>query len=232
MVRACDEIIRAIQRRRIDGDDELVHQILAGKNPIDRPEKLVSGTKVDDPASRKLLTGGGMAAIESSDDPMIKLASLVDAQVRVESLESDELAEIERQAYAQIAKATFATQGTSTYPDGTFSLRLSFGPVVGYQEKGTYIPAMTDIDAAFNHEATHKGQNFFDFPESWYKARDAGKISQSTPVNFVCTADIIGGNSGRTVINKNMELVGLIFDGNIQSLTADYLYSDRQAPLG
>ena len=221
-----DVIARMIEMR--GGDDELCQKILDGKNPIDRAEELISGTKVDDPEFRKSIAGGGMAAVEASDDPMIKLALLVDAEVRTEQLEADELAEIERQAYAQIAEATFATQGTSTYPDATFSLRLSFGPVVGYQQKGQDIPAMTDINGAFNHEETHKGQEYFELPKSWHKARDEGKISQTTPFNFVCTADIIGGNSGSPVINKNLELVGLIFDGNIQSLTADYLYSDRQ----
>ena len=221
-----DVIARMVEMR--GGDDELCQKILDGKNPIDRAEELINGTKVDDPEFRKSLAGGGMAAIETSEDPMIKLALLVDDEVRKEQLKSDELAEIERQAYAQIAEATFATQGTSTYPDATFSLRLSFGPVVGYKEKGKDIPAMTDINGAFNHEETHKGQEFFDLPKSWHEARKSGKISQTTPFNFVCTADIIGGNSGSPVVNKNMELVGLIFDGNIQSLTADYLYSDRQ----
>ena len=221
-----DVIARMVEMR--GGDDELCQKILDGKNPIDRAEELINGTKVDDPEFRKSLAGGGMAAIETSEDPMIKLALLVDDEVRKEQLKSDELAEIERQAYAQIAEATFATQGTSTYPDATFSLRLSFGPVVGYKEKGKDIPAMTDINGAFNHEETHKGQEFFDLPKSWHDARKSGKISQTTPFNFVCTADIIGGNSGSPVVNKNMELVGLIFDGNIQSFTADYLYSDRQ----
>ena len=153
---------------------------------------------------------------------------MVDSEVRAELLASDELAEIERQAYAQIAEAQFATQGTSTYPDATFSLRLAFGPVLGYTEKGKAIPSMTNFGGAFQHEAAHVGQEYFDLPQSWHKARDAKQISLDTPYNFVCTADIIGGNSGSPVINEKMELVGLIFDGNIQSLTADYLYSDRQ----
>jgi len=222
-----DVIARMVEQR--GGDDELCKQILDGKSPIDRAEELISGTKLDDPEFRKSLAGGGATAIEESDDPLIKLARLVDSEVRADQLVEDELAEIERQAYAQIAEAKFATEGTSTYPDATFSLRLAFGPVMGYTEKGKQIPAMTDVEGAFMHEAAHKGQEYFELPESWHKARAAEKINPKTPHNFVCTADIIGGNSGSPVINKNMELVGLIFDGNIQSLTADYLYSDRQA---
>ena len=221
-----DVIARMVEQR--GGDDELCQKILAGKNPIDRAEELISGTKVDDPEFRKSIAGGGKTAIESSDDPMIKLALLVDAEVRSEQLVTDELAEIERQAYAQIAEAKFATEGTSTYPDATFSLRLAFGPVKGYTQKGKEIPAMTDVAGAFAHEEAHKGQEYFELPQSWHAARESQKLNMKTPHNFVCTADIIGGNSGSPVINKNMELVGLIFDGNIQSLTSDYLYSDRQ----
>jgi hypothetical protein len=222
-----DVIARMVEMR--GGDDELCVKILAGKSPIDRAAELIGGTNLEDPEYRKSLAGGGATAIESSTDPLIQLARLVDPFVRADQLVADELAEIERQAYAQIAEATFATQGTSTYPDATFSLRLAFGPVVGYTENGVEIPAMTDVSGAFEHEAAHKGQEYFELPESWHKAKSEGKLNPKTPHNFVCTADIIGGNSGSPVINKNMELVGLIFDGNIQSLTADYLYSDRQA---
>lgn len=221
-----DVIARMVEQR--GGDDKLCKQILAGKSPVDRAEELISGTKLEDPEFRKSLAGGGATAIEQSDDPLIQLARLVDSEVRADQLVTDELAEIERQAYAQIAEAKFATEGTSTYPDATFSLRLAFGPVMGYTEKGKKIPAMTDVEGAFKHEEAHRGQEYFELPASWHKARAEEKINPKTPHNFVCTADIIGGNSGSPVFNKNMELVGLIFDGNIQSLTADYQYSDRQ----
>lgn len=222
-----DVIARMVEMR--GGDDELNQKILAGKSPIDRAAELIGSTKLDDPEFRKTLAAGGWQAIVDSKDPLILLARLVDEEVRAQQLVSDELAEIERQAYAQIAEAKFATEGTSSYPDATFSLRLAFGPVVGYTEKGQQIPAMTDVEGAFKHEEAHKGQEFFELPASWHAARDANKIDMKTPYNFVCTADIIGGNSGSPVLNKNMELVGLIFDGNIQSLTADFMYTDRQA---
>lgn len=221
-----DLISRMVEMR--GGDDQLCQKILVGKSPVDRGEELISGTQLDDPDFRRSLAAGGAKAIEASKDPLIQLARMVDSEVRAEQLVGDELAEIERQAYAQIAEAQFATQGTSTYPDATFSLRLAFGPVLGYTEKGKAVSSMTNIGGAFQHETAHAGQEYFELPESWHKARDAKKIDLTTPYNFVCTADIIGGNSGSPVINEKMELVGLIFDGNIQSLTADYLYSDRQ----
>lgn len=222
-----DMIARMLELR--GGDDELCQQILGGVSAQDRAVDAVQGTKLDDPAFRRELAAKGKAGIAACDDPMIKLALLVDPKVREDNQRADELAEMERQAYAKIAEAQFATQGTSSYPDATFSLRLAFGPVVGYEQNGESIPAMTDFNGAFGHEASHKGQEYFDLPKSWHEARDSGKMKLDTPYNFVCTADIIGGNSGSPVVNKNLELVGLIFDGNIQSLPGDYLYSDRQA---
>lgn len=218
-----DLLARTLEIRGAD-DDSCV-AMLAGKSPTDRAAELVGGTKLDDVAVRRKLASGGMDAIKASDDPMIKFAMLVDEEVRATRKESEELQEIERQAYAEIAEALFATQGTSTYPDATFSLRLAFGPVKGYELGGKQIPAWTLMNGAFKHEKTHDGQKDYSLPESWHGARQ--RISSSTPMNFVCTADIIGGNSGSPVVNKDLELVGLIFDGNIQSLTADYLYDDR-----
>lgn len=200
--------------------------MLNGKSPLERAAELVGGTRLADVAFRKELASGGINAINASDDPLIVFARLVDDEVRAFRQESEELQEIERQAYAEIAEALFATQGTSTYPDATFTLRLSFGPVAGYEQAGEQIPAWTNMAGAFKHEADHEGQKDYELPESWQQARE--RISESTPFNFVCTADIIGGNSGSPVVDKNLELVGLIFDGNIQSLTADYFYDDRQ----
>ena len=196
-----DVIARMLEMR--GGDDETCQAILEGKSPQDRAADLIGETQLDSVDFRKSLVEGGKDAVMGSRDPMIMLAWLVDAEVRAEQKITDELDEMEKQAYSQIAEATFATQGTSTYPDATFTLRLSFGPVKGYEENGTSIPPMTDVDGAFMHEETHQGQQDFDLPESWHRNRS--KIAGTTPFNFVCTADIIGGNSGSPVINKDLE---------------------------
>ena len=216
-----DEIARMCEIR--GADDELCQKILAGKNPINRAAELILESKLDDPEVRKSIAKGGIEAIKNSKDPLIQLALLVDDKVRADRKDSEELGEIEKQAYAQISEVLFATNGTSVYPDATFTLRLAFGPVVGYKEKGKSIPAFTDVKGTFAHE---NGQKDFVLPETWTSARD--RIPGGTRMNFVCTADIIGGNSGSPVVNKDLELVGLIFDGNIQSLVADYAYSDTQ----
>jgi len=219
-----DEIARMCEVR--GADDELCQKILAGKNPIDRAAELINGSKLEDPEVRKSIAAGGIDAIKNSTDPLIQLALLVDDKVRDDRKSSEELGEIEKQAYAQISKVLFAANGTSVYPDATFTLRLAFGPVSGYEEKGKSIPAFTDVNGTFAHEESHDGQKDFVLPETWAAARD--RIPGSTQMNFVCTADIIGGNSGSPVVNKDLEVVGLIFDGNIQSLIADYAYSDTQ----
>jgi len=217
-----DEIARMCEIR--GADDELCQKILAGKNPIDRASELILGSKLDDPEARQQIAAGGIEAVKGSGDPLIQLALLVDDKVRADRKVSEELGEIEKQAYAKISKVLFAANGTSVYPDATFTLRLAFGPVVGYEEKGQSIPAFTDISGTFAHEKP--GQKDFELPETWTSARE--KIPGGTRMNFVCTADIIGGNSGSPVVNKDLEVVGLIFDGNIQSLIADYAYSDKQ----
>lgn len=220
-----DLISRAMEMR--GPDDELVKKILDGKSPQARAAELVNGTKLDTVEARKELAAGGKAAIDASQDPMILLAKLIDADDRHYTKVGEEIQEMERQAYAMIAEALFMEKGESTYPDATFSLRLSFGTVDGYEENGKQLPAWTTMGGAFEHEAAHNAKEPWKLPESWHQHRK--DIDESTPLNFVSTADIIGGNSGSPVVNKDGELVGLIFDGNIQSLTANYFYSDKQS---
>ncbi len=206
--------------------DPLCQAMLAGMKPNDRAAQLVAGTRLHDVSYRRQLAEGGWSAIQASDDPMIQLALLVDDEVRRFRSATEELDELEKQAYARISDLVFAQKGTSTYPDATFTLRLAFGTVQGYVQDGQDIPAWTLMGDAFEHEAKHAGQADYQLPPSWHAARQV--IPSSTPFNFVCTADIIGGNSGSPVVNRNLELVGLIFDGNIQSLVADFVYTEEQ----
>jgi peptidase S46-like protein len=135
--------------------------------------------------------------------------------------------ETKQQAYADLAKARFALEGTSSYPDATFTLRLSYGPVKGYEENGKQIPALTTTAGLYQRGAEHKNQGPFAIPNRWLDHKS--KLNPNTPFNFVSTADIIGGNSGSPVVNKNNEFVGIIFDGNIQSLALDCIFTEKQA---
>ena len=224
-VKLADELARLVENR--GGDDELVAKVLAGKGPRERAAELIDGTKLDEIDVRKRYLEGSLADIKQSDDAMISLARVLESEYRRLRTINEELDERERQAYAKITAAVSQLQGDSGYPDATFTLRLAFGQVKHYSQDGQRIDHATDFAGAFEHEQQHAGQTDFDLPKSYHAAKDS--LDLSTQLNFVCTADIIGGNSGSPVVNRKGELVGLIFDGNIQSLTSDYLYTDNQA---
>jgi hypothetical protein len=209
-------------------ENALVQKVLAGKSPQERAVELVKGTKLKDVEVRKKLFEGGKKAVNAADDTMIALARLVDPAARAErKVIETQVEEVQRQAYAEIARVQFALEGTSTYPDATFTLRLSFGVVKGYEENGRHVPFQTTFAGLFARAAEMKYRPPFDLPERWLKAKD--KLDLETPLNFVCTADIIGGNSGSPVVNRDAEVVGLIFDGNIQSLVLDFAFSEDLA---
>ncbi|HEX4641714.1 MAG TPA: S46 family peptidase, partial [Chthoniobacterales bacterium] len=212
---------------QLGSNDPLVQQVLAGKSPINRATELVTGTKLKDAAVRKQLYSGGTAAVSAAKDPMIELARLVDGPAREARKTHESQDEVKQQAYAEIAKARFALQGTSSYPDATFTLRLSYGPLKAYEENGKQIPALTTTAGLYQRATEHNNQPPFDLPKRWLDRKS--KLNQSTPFNFVSTADIIGGNSGSPVVNQANEFVGIIFDGNIQSLALDGIYTEKQA---
>jgi hypothetical protein len=212
---------------RFGADDSLVRQVLAGKSPVDRARELVTGTKLKDVAFRKQLYTGGAAAVSAAKDPMIELARLVDGPAREARKVYEAQDENKQQAYPEIAKARFAIEGMGSYPDATFTLRLSYGTVRGYEEGGKQIPALTNTAGLYQRSAEHNNQPPFDIPKRWLDRKS--RLNPNTPFNFVSDADIIGGNSGSPVVNKNNEFVGIIFDGNIQSLVLDCIFSDKQA---
>ena len=210
------------------GDDAYAQKALGGMSPRARAELLVRGTKLKDVELRKQLSEGGTVAIAASDDPMIRLAVELDPESRAwRKKYEDEIEGAEKYAYAKIAAAQFAINGEDMYPDATFTLRLAFGPVKGFVEGGRQVPPFTTFEGMYKRATERKGQTGFDLPQRWWDRKD--KLKLDTPYNFVCTADIIGGNSGSPVVNKKGEVVGLIFDGNIQSLVLDIAYTEEQA---
>lgn len=209
-------------------ESALVQKVLNGKSPRQRAAELIRNTKVKDVAFRKKLFDGGRQAVEAAQDPLIEVARIVDADARaVRKIMETQVDEVKKQAHAQIAKARYAVEGDSVYPDATFTLRLAFGTVKGYEQSGEKIPFETKIAGLYERAREQGERPPFDLPKSWKERKN--KLDLNTPFNFVCTADIIGGNSGSPVINRNAEVVGLIFDGNIQSLVLDFAYSDQQA---
>ena len=208
-------------------NDPFVQKVLAGKSPHARAVELVSGTKLKDVASRKDVYPKNAAALQAAHDPMIDLARLVDGPARNARKIYDAQEETKKQAYSEIAKARFAIEGTSSYPDATFTLRLSYGTVRGYEQDGKQISAFTDFAGLYQRSTEHDNKSPFDLPQRWIDKKS--KLDLSTHFNFVSDADIIGGNSGSPVVNKAAEFVGIIFDGDIQSLVLDCIYTDKQA---
>src|SRR5689334_7539636 len=207
----------------LGADNPLVKQVLDGKTPEARAEELIGGTKLDDPAYRKQLAAGGKKAIEESTDPMIVVARLIDPKAReVRKRYESEVTGVERANYVKIARALFEIEGTKMYPDATFTPRLSYGTVAGYMENGKKIPPFTTLGGLFARSEAFKREFPYNLPQRWYDKKSA--LDLSTPFNFVTTNDITGGNSGSPTINQNAELVGLIFDGNIQSIVGDFMY--------
>src|SRR5690349_4043225 len=207
----------------LGADDPLVKQVLDGKTPEQRADELISGTKLDDPAYRKQLAAGGKKAIEESTDPMIVVARLIDPKAReVRKRYESEVTGVERANYVKIARALFEIEGTKMYPDATFTPRLSYGAVQGYMENGKKVPPFTTLGGLYARADSFKQEFPYNLPQRWYDKKAA--LDLNTPFNFVSTNDIIGGNSGSPTINQNAELVGLIFDGNIQSLVGDFMF--------
>jgi hypothetical protein len=209
-------------------NDPLVQKVLAGQSPRERAAQLVEGTKLKSVEMRKKLAEEKPEAFRQSTDPMIQLAVLVDPQARsLRKTYEDQVEEPLRQAYAKLAAARFAIYGTEVYPDATFTLRLAFGLVKGYTEQGRQIPPWTTFAGLYERAQEQGDREPFQLPPRWLERKD--QLNLATPFNFVSTADIIGGNSGSPVVNRRGEIVGIIFDGNIQSLVLDFIYTEQQA---
>jgi Peptidase S46 len=210
------------------GEHPLVVQVLASKNPSARAAELVAGCTLRDVAERRRLFDGGQTAVEASADAIVQLARLVDAEARaVRKRYEDEVEEVERQGYAAIAQARFAAFGRSVAPDATFTLRLAFGVVKGYEEDGQPIAFHTTFGGAFDRADRMGHREPFALAKRWLERKD--RLDLATPFNFVSTADTIGGNSGSPVLNRAGELVGINFDRNRHGLVRNFVYTDVQA---
>lgn len=211
-------------RETLTADSPIVKKIFGKRSPSEIAEAVVQGSKLKDMAVRQKLFAGGKKAILESNDPMIQFALLVDPDARAyRKIYEETIEPVIIKNSEKIAKAQFAVFGSNTYPDATFTLRVSYGKILGYDEDGHRVNPITTIQGAFDRDT---GREPFALPDSWEKAK--ASLSMSTPLNFCSTNDIIGGNSGSPVINQKQEIVGLIFDGNIQSLGGDYGYDGAQ----
>jgi len=207
----------------LGANEPYVKAVLGGRTPAEVAQEAFAGTGLADPAFRKSLVEGGEAAVQASTDPMIVLARKVDPfdRQRTKALE-DNVESVETPAGEKIGQARFAVYGKSLYPDATFTLRLGYGAVKGYPMNGTEAPPITTFYGLYDRAYSFGLKFPFNLPSRYLERRS--RLDLSGPVDFVSTCDIIGGNSGSPVINKAGELVGLIFDGNIEGLVGDFVY--------
>jgi hypothetical protein len=208
---------------KLGADHAMVKRVLNGRTPEAAAQYYVRGTKLADVAERKKLTADP-AAVAASKDTMIELVRKLDTHGRgLFKRFEDKVEAVQASSASRIARARFAVYGANEYPDATFTLRLTYAPVKGYTNAaGKAVPWATDFAGLY---ARATGEEPFALPPSWTKAKGALKLK--TPYNFVSTADTHGGNSGSPTVNTKGELVGILFDGNIEGLPNQYLYRDK-----
>jgi hypothetical protein len=211
---------------KLGPDEPYVKAALQGRTPADTAKDVIRGTKLGDVAVRKALVSGGPEAVRASTDPLVAFVRRIDPPIREARKRADtEIESVETLAGERMGKARFAAYGKSAYPDATFTLRLSYGAVKGYPMNGTQAPARTTFYGLYDRARSFGFKAPYDLPERYTSRQKA--LTLATPFNIVTTNDIIGGNSGSPVINRKGELVGLVFDGNIESLVGDFVYDDR-----
>ena len=209
-------------REELGPDHPAVRRVLGKSSPAEIAARAVDGSRLRELAVRRRLWEEGAAAVNASDDAMIALARTIDPDARaIRRMYEDEIDSVVKKSQEAIAEARFAVQGRTTYPDATFTLRLSYGQVKGWREGTREVPPFTTFAGAFERDT---GKDPFALPPSWHAAKD--RLDLGTRFDFVTTNDIIGGNSGSPVVNARAEIVGLVFDGNIHSLGGEYGFDE------
>ncbi len=210
---------------QLGADDPYAKICLGGKSPEEAMKALLAGTRLMDPAERRKLVEGGQAAVAASTDSLVVLARQLDPLLReMNKWQEENIESVTRPAGEKIGQARFAVYGKTTPPDATFTLRLSYGAVKGYPMNGTVAPSKTTYYGLYDRAASFDFKPPFHLPKRFLEKRD--QLDLSTPLDFVCACDIIGGNSGSPVVNRAGELVGLVFDGNIESLVGRFVYDE------
>jgi Peptidase S46 len=200
--------------------------VLKGRTPAAVAKEAMGGTKLGDPAARKALVASGVSGLSTSTDPLVVLARVADGFSRKnQKMLDDRVTSVATEAGEKIGRARFAVYGHSVYPDATFTLRLSYGQVKGYRMNGTIAPYKTTLFGLYERAQSFDLKPPFDLSSRYLDKRSS--LDLTTPMNFVTTNDIIGGNSGSPVVNREGEFVGIIFDGNIESLVGRFVYSEE-----
>ena len=222
------ELLLRIAQERLGADDPILRAVLAGRTPEVAARELVSGFTLADTAARQQFLTGGAAGAEASTDPVIRVARQLMPLVMELQMQSQALNQREQVARNALGRAFYEIYGTDVPPDATFTLRLADGVVKGYEAGGTLNPPHTTFYGLYNrYNGFGRGENpDFALPRRWQTPPRG--LDLETPYNFVSTNDIIGGNSGSPMLSKDLEVVGLIFDGNVQSLPGSFIFDETQ----
>lgn len=212
--------------KTLGANDPFVKAAVGDANPSEVVKRAVAETKLKDVAARKALLDGGADAIAKSTDPMITLARRIEPIVReLRAWNEEKILSVDARAGEKIAKARFAVYGRTIAPDANFNLRITFGKVKGYEEDTTLVPFKTTFFGLYDRAESFGEKVPYDLPARYKERRD--KLNLATPLNFVYSADTIGGMSGSPIINRNAEFVGINFDSNIQKLSNRYWYIEE-----
>lgn len=225
----------SLMAENFGADDELLKALLGGLSPRERAAELVRSTRLFDPSVRRRLVEGGAGAVDEAKDPMVAFARTMDSEARrLRRTYEDKVESVEREAYAKVAGAWFEALGDKVYPDATGTLRMTYGRIKGYTDPTPVdaggegvVPAFTSFEGMFRRALERGNEPPFDLPKRWAGAKRT--LALDTPFNFILTVDIIGGNSGSPVVNRDGEVVGLIFDSNLHHLVADVIYAGGKA---
>jgi hypothetical protein len=205
-----------------------VVRLTAGRSPEQAAARLLAGTRLDSASERKRLIEGGMTAVYASDDPLLDaVRDLYPLWAAHQRLLRDQVATPKERAYDEIARLRHHLGGAGEAPDATGSPRFNTGKVAGYERDGVLIPWATTFHGLFERNAMLAANPDFQLPPRWKTA--AAKLRLATPFNFVATLETIGGSSGSPIVNADGELVGMIFDGNLEGFGNRFAYSERAA---
>ncbi|MBL0176038.1 MAG: S46 family peptidase [Ignavibacteria bacterium] len=212
-------------RRTLGADDPIVKVAFAGSSDARQAAmRLLGQTMLKDSMAVVALVSGGVEAINASQDPFVVMARMAQPRFDKAQKVSDDVRAGDQVNNTLLGRALFDTYGTTIPPDATFTLRIADGVVKGYEYNGTKAPVHTTFFGLYDRYYSFKGEKDWDLPQRWVK--HPPEFNMSVPMNFIATNDIIGGNSGSPMINKNKEVVGLVFDGNIESLPGDYIFAE------
>jgi hypothetical protein len=207
-------------------NDVFVKTILNGRTPAEAARSLTQNTKIYDINFRKSLIDGGESAVTASNDPLIVMARMIAPIIRESKRSSEKIENTETVNAERIGKARFAVYGRSSYPDATQTLRLSYGTIKTYSQNGSLAPTKTTFYGLFDRAEGFSFRFPFIMPAKFIERKD--KLKLSTPLNFITTCDVVGGNSGSPVVNRNGEIVGLIFDTNVEGMVGRFLYDETK----